>query len=109
MLYIFLSLSFGLTISTLVDKQVNAVIISAIGVMIPVLMLSGMIFPLSNMPKLLQLLSNIVPATWYIAIVRKVMIQGQGLLMIWKETFILLGMITFLLGITIMNTKKRLE
>lgn len=108
-IYIVLSLSYGLTISTLVDKQVNAVIISAITAMLPVLMLSGMIFPIDNMPKILQALSTIVPARWFIDVVRKVMIQGQGFMMVWKETLALIGMILLLLGITIFNTKKRLE
>ncbi|MEA4905790.1 MAG: ABC transporter permease [Petrimonas sp.] len=107
--YIGLTLSYGLTVSTLVDKQVNAVIVSAITAMIPVLMLSGMIFPIDNMPRVLQAFSAIVPARWFISAVRKVMIQGQGFIMIWKEMLVLIGMMLFLLGITIAKTKKRLE
>jgi ABC-2 type transport system permease protein len=98
-----------LTVSTLVDKQVNAVIFSAITAMIPVLMLSGMIFPVDNMPGTLQALSAIVPARWFIEVVRKVMIQGLGMTIAWKEILVLAGMTLFLLGITIMKTKKRLE
>ncbi len=106
-IYIALTLSYGLTVSTLVDKQVNAVIVSAITAMVPVLMLSGMIFPIDNMPMVLQALSTIVPARWFIEAVRKVMIQGQGLMMVWKEILILIGMILFLLVVTIINTKKK--
>lgn len=109
LIYISLTLTYGLTVSTLVDKQVNAVIFSAITAMIPVLMLSGMIFPVDNMPTVLQAISAIVPARWFIDAVRKVMIQGQGFLMIWKEVLILIGMTLFLLGVTIAKTKKRLE
>jgi ABC-2 type transport system permease protein len=98
-----------LTVSTLVDKQVNAVIFSAITAMIPVLMLSGMIFPVDNMPGALQALSAIVPARWFIEAVRKVMIQGLGMTIAWKEILVLTGMTLFLLGVTIMKTKKRLE
>ena len=108
-LYITLTLSYGLTVSTLVDKQVNAVIFSAITAMIPVLMLSGMIFPVDNMPGALQALSAIVPARWFIEAVRKVMIQGLGMTIAWKEILVLAGMTLFLLGVTIMKTKKRLE
>lgn len=108
-LYITLTLSYGLTVSTLVDKQVNAVIFSAITAMIPVLMLSGMIFPVDNMPQALQAFSAIVPARWFIEAVRKVMIQGLGITMIWKEVLIMFGMTLFLLGVTIAKTKKRLE
>src|SRR5690554_1208432 len=108
-IYISLTLTYGLTVSTLVDKQVNAIIFSAITAMIPVLMLSGMIFPVENMPVLLRAISTIVPARWFIDAVRKVMIQGQGLFVIWKELLILIGMTLFLLGVTIIKTKKRLE
>lgn len=109
LLYIFLSLSYGLTISTLVQKQINAVIVSAMTVMIPVLMLSGMIFPINNMPRALQYLSLVVPARWFIDAVRKVMIQGVGFTMVWEEMLILTGMIILLVTVTIVNTKKRLE
>lgn len=109
LIYIILTLTYGLTVSTLVDKQVNAVIVSAITAMIPVLMLSGMIFPVDNMPRVLQAFSSIIPARWFIEAVRKVMIQGQGFLMIGKELFIMIGMTLFLLGITIAKTKKRLD
>ncbi|MDD4759051.1 MAG: ABC transporter permease [Lascolabacillus sp.] len=108
-IYISLTLTYGLTVSTLVDKQVNAIIFSATTAMIPVLMLSGMIFPVENMPVLLRAISTIVPARWFIDAVRKVMIQGQGLFVIWKELLILIGMTLFLLGVTIIKTKKRLE
>ncbi len=108
-IYIGLTLSYGLTISTLVNKQVNAVIISASTAMIPVLMLSGMIFPVNNMPNVLQALSSFVPARWFIDAVRKVMIQGQGVFMVWKEILILIGMTIFLVAVTIAKTKKRLE
>ncbi|MDD3969520.1 MAG: ABC transporter permease, partial [Proteiniphilum sp.] len=78
-------------------------------VMIPVLMLSGMIFPINNMPRALQYLSLVVPARWFIDAVRKVMIQGVGFTMVWEEMLILTGMIILLLTVTIVNTKKRLE
>lgn len=109
LIYITLTLSYGLTISTMVNKQVNAVIVSAITAMIPVLMLSGMIFPIESMPPVLQAFSTIVPARWFIDAVRKVMIQGQGIMMVWKEMLVLTGMTLLLLGVTILKTKKRLE
>mgnify|MGYP000882732507 CR=1 FL=1 len=108
-IYISLTLTYGLTVSTLVDKQVNAVIVSAITAMIPVLMLSGMIFPIDNMPQVLQWFSSIVPARWFIEAVRKIMIQGQGMFMIWKEVSIMIGMTLLLLVVTVAKTKKRLE
>lgn len=108
-IYIFLSLAFGLLISTVVRNQINAVIISAIIVMLPGLMLSGMIFPIENMPSILQWISDIVPARWYIQAIKKVMIQGLGGAMVWKETLILTGMALLLVVGSTLNLKPRLE
>jgi ABC-2 type transport system permease protein len=60
------------------------------------------------MPPVLQVFSTIVPARWFIDAVRKVMIQGQGIMMVWKEMLVLTGMTLLLLGVTIIKTKKRL-
>lgn len=109
LLYIFMSLMLGLLISTVVDKQINAIIMSGIGIILPVLVLSGMIFPIDNMPAFLQYLSYVVPARWFIAAVRKVMIQGQGIGMVWQEILFLVTTIAILLSATLSNTKKRLE
>ena len=108
-LFIFLSLSLGLLISTLVQKQLSAVMISGIGLMMPVLILSGMIFPIDNMPWALQWLSTLVPARWFITAVRKIMIEGLGFLSVWKEITILLGMSAFLIILSIINIKPRME
>lgn len=108
-LFIFLSLLLGLLISTLVETQVVAIIISGIGLMMPVLILSGMIFPISNMPVVLQWLSALVPARWFITAVKKIMIQGLGFMAVTKEIAILSGMIVALIIMSIRNIKPRLE
>ena len=54
-------------------------------------------------------LSLVVPARWFIDAVRKVMIQGLGISMVWQEMVILTGMILLLLTVTIVKTKKRLK
>lgn len=97
LLYIILSLSIGLLISAMVDNQVSALIISAILFMVPVIMLSGMIFPIDNMPKPLQALSCIIPARWYISAMRKLMIQQIEFGGTLKEVIIMLGMTIVLL------------
>lgn len=107
-LFIFLSLSLGLLISTAVNTQVVAVLIAGIGLMMPILILSGMIFPIGNMPRLLQWLSVAVPARWFISAVKKVMIEGLGFSYVIKEVGILLGMIFLFVGLSIANIKNRL-
>ena len=108
-LYIFLSLLFGLLISTIAKKQVEAIIMSGIGLTMPVMLLSGMLFPIENMPFVLEKLTHIVPARWYIIIIKKLMIQGLHFGSIMKELSILLGMTGLILTLSMINTKKRLE
>jgi ABC-2 type transport system permease protein len=83
-------------------------LISLLGLMLPVVMLSGYAFPIANMPTILQILSNLVPAKWYIIIVKNIMIKGIGIDQIWKELLILLGMTGTFLLISIKRFKIRL-
>ncbi len=82
--------------------------ISLIGMFLPTVMFSGFMFPVENMPKPMQVISNIVPAKWYYIIVRSVMIKGVGFNAIWKETLVLTGMMFFFLAMAIRNFKIRL-
>lgn len=97
LLYIILSLSIGLFVPTLADTQLTALIVSAVMFMLPVIMLSGMIFPIENMPRLLQYVSCIIPARWYIEAMRKLMVQQLGIDFIIQETVILISMTALLL------------
>lgn len=109
LLYIFVALALGLLISTLTSSQLAAMMISGMGLMIPVMLLSGMIFPIENMPKPLQVVSSIVPARWYIDAVKAVMIKGLGFSAILKDIAVLSLMATVLVGISIKKFKVRLE
>jgi ABC-2 type transport system permease protein len=107
-IYIFCALSLGILISTITETQQAAMLISLLGLMLPVVMLSGYAFPIANMPTILQVLSNLVPAKWYIVIVKSVMIKGIGIEQIWKELLILLAMTGTFLIISIKRFKIRL-
>jgi ABC-2 type transport system permease protein len=108
LIYIILSLSLGLVVSTLTDSQQAAMLISGMGLMIPVMLLSGMMFPIENMPVPLQILSNIVPAKWYISAVKTIMIKGLGITAVWKEICVMVFMISVLIGISLKKFKIRL-
>ena len=108
-LLITVALSLGLLISCLVDNQVAAMIVSGIGLMMPVMLLSGMIFPTESMPVVLQYISDIIPARWYIQAVKKVMIEGLGIEAVWREALILAGMAALLVGLSLKKFKERLE
>lgn len=108
-LLIITALSLGLLISTVTKSQQAAMFTSMLGMMLPTMLLSGYMFPIENMPFVLQLLSNIVPAKWYYIIVKSVMLKGLGFAFVWKETVILIGMTLFFLVIALRNFKIRLE
>lgn len=103
LLYIVLSLSIGLLVSTIVSSQLTALIVSAVAFMLPVIMLSGMIFPIDNMPVVLQWISCAIPARWYIEAMRKLMIQQLGIGLVMQEIAILAIMTLVLL---ILSVKK---
>lgn len=106
-LYIALALSLGLLISTLVSNQVTALLVSGVLFMVPVVMLSGMMFPIENMPVLLQWFSCIIPARWYISAMRTLMIQQLPASYIITEITVLaaMTMAVMILAIKKFNTK----
>lgn len=108
-LFIITCLAIGIFISIKTSSQQIAMLISLMGMMLPTILFSGFMFPVENMPKPLQLISNIVPAKWFYIIVKSIMIKGLGFSAIWKETLILFGMTVFLLIISLKSFKTRLE
>jgi len=109
LLYTLLALALGILISSIANNQLIAMLISAVGLMLPTILLSGFIFPIENMPTILQWLSQIMPAKWFIIIVKDIMLKGVGLSYIWKETLILIGMTGLFLLISLKKFKIRLE
>lgn len=107
-LYAIVSLCLGLLISTVADTQQAAMLISAMGLMLPIMLLSGMMFPIENMPAILQWLSNIVPAKWYIGALKDVMIKGVGIEGVLKEIGVLSGMVMVLIVLSVKRFKIRL-
>ena len=108
-LYLLLSLSLGLLVSTIANTQMAALLISAMVMMMPILMLSGMLFPIENLPEFFRIISNIVPARWYIDAIRKMMIQGLPLVAVWKNCAILLTMTVALLAVSLKKFNDKLE
>ena len=108
-IFIFVSLALGLLISTLVKTQMVAMMLSAVVLMFPVILLSGMIFPVESMGIFFRVLAKFIPANWYILAIRKVMIQGLGFHAVIKEISILLSMAVLLIFISIKNFKTRIE
>ncbi len=107
-LFVMTVLSLGIFISTVTSSQQVALMASLMGLMLPTMLLSGFIFPIENMPIPLQIISNIVPAKWFIIIIKNIMLKGTGFVFIWKETLIILGFMLFFISLSVKNFKPRL-
>ena len=108
-IYILLALSLGILVSTIAETQLVALLISAMLLMMPIIMLSGMMFPIESMPKILQYISAIVPTRYYISAMRKLMIMGTGIEEIYFEVSILISMLIALMSLALAKFNKRLE
>lgn len=109
MLFIFVSLSLGLLISSVTHTQIAAMLVSGLMLMMPTMMLSGMIFPIESMPLVLRLIAYIMPARWYIQAVRKLMIEGVDISLVLTEVSVLVVMAVILITISFKKFKNRLE
>lgn len=109
LLFIFVSLALGLLISTVTHTQVAAMLVSGLMLMMPTMLLSGMIFPVESMPVILQSISTVIPARWYIQAVRKLMIEGVDISLVLTEIGILAVMAVLLITVSFKKFKNRLE
>lgn len=100
-IFIVVSLLLGLLVSTIARTQVEAMLFSGMVLMMPTVLLSGMIFPIENMPLPLQLISNVIPARWYIVGIKKIMIEGLSISYAQGEMSILMLMAVVLLLISL--------
>ena len=108
-IYITLALSLGLLISNVANSQLMALLLSAMVLLMPIVMLSGMLFPIESMPKILQWASAVIPPRYYIEAMRKLMIMGVGIGDVLREVAILTGMTLCLLAVSLAKFKTRLE
>ena len=106
---ILLALSLGLLISNVAKTQLVALLLSAMVLLVPIVMLSGMLFPVESMPRVLQWISAVIPPRYYIEAMRKLMIMGVGIKEVARELLILSGMLTLLMTLALVKFNKRLE
>ena len=108
-IFIITCLSLGLLISNVTNNQQTAMLISMMGMMLPTILFTGFMFPIENMPVVFQVISHIIPSSYYYIIIKAVMLKGLGFSYVWKETLILSGMAVFLLTVALKNFKIRLS
>ena len=109
LIYILLALSLGLLISNIAQTQFVALLVSAMVLLLPTVMLSGMLFPVESMPTILQWVSAVIPPRYYIQAMRKLMIMGVGIQEVCQEVVVLIGMTALLLVVSLKKFKVRLE
>lgn len=108
-LFIIMSLALGILISTVSKTQQQAMLLSMFALLLPTILLSGFIFPVENMPVILQWLSHLMPSKWFIIIIKNIMLKGVGITYFWKETLIILFTTLFFIVMSIKKFKLRLE
>jgi ABC-2 type transport system permease protein len=109
MLFILVCLALGLFISNATSSQAFAMMFSMAGILLPILLFTGFLFPIENMPIAFQWLSYIVPSRWYFLIMQSVMLKGLSIVDVWFETSILFLMMIIMLGISLKKFKTRLQ
>lgn len=107
-IYIFMALSLGLLISTIAKTQMAALLMSAVMLLMPCTMLSGMMFPIESMPHVLQWVAALIPPRYYISAMRKLLIMGVSFRYVLPEVITLLGMTALFLTVALLKFNKRL-
>ncbi len=108
-IYVTVALSLGMLISTFAQTQLVALLASAMMLILPCILLSGMMFPVESMPRILQYVSAIMPPRYYVAALRKLMIMGVGLDKVTHEMAVLAGMAVVLMSAALAKFNNRLE
>ncbi len=108
-LYIFTGLSFGLLISTVTKSQQIALMVTLVTTILPTVMMSGFIFPISSMPQILQYVASIIPATHFLEIIRGIMLKGIGMHELYPQASYLFIIAVFLVGVSVKKFSTTLE
>ncbi len=107
--YVFATLSIGIAISAATATQQVAMSLALVGTLLPSVLLSGFIFPVTSMPLPLQVVNRLIPATYYIRILRGIMLKGVGWEVLWPDFLTLVGMGLLLLGVGMKKFSTRLS
>lgn len=108
-LYVLTALSLGLMISTYARSQQVAMMVAQVATILPTMMLSGLIFPIASMPTALQAVTYLVPARYYLLIVRGVMLKGSGVSQLLEPAVFLAAVAIILLTVSVRRFSMNLE
>jgi ABC-2 type transport system permease protein len=102
-------LGLGLFISAVSTTQQNAFFVSLIATLLPTFILSGFIFPIESMPAVVQAFTYLVPARYFLVVVRSIILKGVGIEVFWSQVIFLAGFALLTIGLAASRFKKRLE
>ena len=108
-LFILSTLGLGLLVSTLVQNQQQAMMATVFCAMVPMIYLSGLIFPIANMPPAIQAVTYAIPLRYYAEIIRGVFLRGSGIAVLWPEALTLFLMGIAILTLAALRFRKRLD
>jgi ABC-2 type transport system permease protein len=108
-LFLLSTLGLGLLVSTVVQNQQQAMMGAALTLIMPMILLSGLIFPIENMPPAMQVITYVIPLRYYAEIIRGVFLRGSGLGVLWPQAVTLLGMGLAILTVAALRFRKRLD
>jgi ABC-2 type transport system permease protein len=109
LVYLLCTLSLGLFVSTISHNQQQAMMTAVFFFMMPMIYLSGFIFPIENMPAIIQPITYLIPLRYYLVIVRGIFLKGVGLESFWKDALLMLGWGVTVLMLATMRSKKTLS
>jgi len=109
LVYLLCTLSLGLLVSTLSNNQQQAMMTAVFFFMMPMIYLSGFIFPIENMPAVIQPITYLIPLRYYLVIVRGIFLKGVGLESFWRDALLMLGWGATVLALATMRSKKTLS
>jgi ABC-2 type transport system permease protein len=108
MVYLLTTLGLGLFISTISNTQQQAMMTSTFFFLIPMMYLSGFVFPIENMPDVIQPITYLLPLRYFVIILRGIFLQGVGLEALWPQAAALLAWGTAILILAVVRSSKRL-
>jgi len=109
LLFLFNTLGLGLLVSTFSSNQQQAMMASVLFVMLPMIILSGFVFPVENMPAPIRILTYALPMKYYLTIVRGIYLKGAGVAELWDEGAALIFLGAIILSVSLLRFRKRLE
>jgi len=101
------ALSQGILISVNSKTQLMATQLASLSTLIPTMLLSGFIYPIFNMPKFIQGITYLIPARYYITVLRDLFLKGNGIATIWDETLFLLLFAFIMFSLATRKFKKK--